>query len=144
MGDVRSAGVCFTGSVSGGNAVIAATASGFATSGLELGGKDSAYVSADANLAHAIDSLTDGAFFNSGQSCCGIKRIYVQRSRYQEFVDGGVAVTPKYIVGSPLDPETSLGPVVRTAAARSVRDQVKDAVSRGAKQLIAQKPFAAS
>ena len=144
MGDERVAGVCFTGSVSGGKAVIAATSSGFATSGLELGGKDPAYVRADANLAHAIDSLTDGAFFNSGQSCCGIKRIYVQRSRYQEFVDGVVALTHKYILGSPLDPETTLGPVVRTAAARSVRDQVKDAVSRGAKQLIDEKHFAAS
>jgi acyl-CoA reductase-like NAD-dependent aldehyde dehydrogenase len=144
MGDVRIAGVCFTGSVSGGKAVIAATSSGFASSGLELGGKDPAYVRADANLAHAIDSLTDGAFFNSGQSCCGIKRIYVAQSRYQEFVDGVVALTNKYILGSPLDPETTLGPVVRTAAARSVRDQVKDAVSRGAKQLIDEKHFAAS
>jgi acyl-CoA reductase-like NAD-dependent aldehyde dehydrogenase len=144
MGDARVAGVCFTGSVSGGKAVIAATSSGFATSGLELGGKDPAYVRADANLAHAIDSLTDGAFFNSGQSCCGIKRIYVAQSRYQEFVDGVVALTNKYILGSPLDPETTLGPVVRTAAARSVRDQVKDAVSRGAKQLIEEKHFAAS
>jgi acyl-CoA reductase-like NAD-dependent aldehyde dehydrogenase len=144
MGDVRIAGVCFTGSVSGGKAVIAATSSGFASSGLELGGKDPAYVRADANLAHAIDSLTDGAFFNSGQSCCGIKRIYVAQSRYQEFVDGVVALTSKYILGSPLDPDTTLGPVVRTAAARSVRDQVKDAVSRGAQQLIDEKHFAAS
>jgi acyl-CoA reductase-like NAD-dependent aldehyde dehydrogenase len=144
MGDVRIAGVCFTGSVSGGKAVIAATSSGFATSGLELGGKDPAYVRADANLAHAIDSLTDGAFFNSGQSCCGIKRIYVAQSRYREFVDGVVALTNKYILGSPLDPETTLGPMVRTAAARSVRDQVKDAVARGAKQLIEEKQFSAS
>ena len=77
MGDARVASVCFTGSVSGGRAVVAATAAGFATSGLELGGKDPAYVRADANLAHAIETLTDGAFFNAGQSCCGIKRIYV-------------------------------------------------------------------
>ncbi len=69
MGDARVANVCFTGSVSGGKAVVAATAAGFATSGLELGGKDPAYVRADANLAHAIDTLTDGAFFNAGQSC---------------------------------------------------------------------------
>jgi acyl-CoA reductase-like NAD-dependent aldehyde dehydrogenase len=144
MGDVRVASVCFTGSVSGGKAVVGATAAGFATAGLELGGKDPAYVRADANLAHAIDSLTDGAFFNSGQSCCGIKRIYVAQLRYQEFVDGVVALTNQYVLGSPLESDTTLGPVVRTAAARAVRDQVKDAVSRGAKQLIDEKRFAAS
>ena len=76
MSDRRVASVCFTGSVAGGKAVVAATAGGFATAGLELGGKDPAYVRADANLAHAIESLTDGAFFNAGQSCCGIKRLY--------------------------------------------------------------------
>ena len=144
MSDTRVASVCFTGSVSGGRAVVEATAAGFATAGLELGGKDPAYVRADANLAQAIDSLTDGAFFNSGQSCCGIKRIYVAAPRYQEFVDGVVTLTNKYILGSPLDPNTTLGPVVRTAAAQAVRAQVKDAVSRGAKQLINEKHFAAS
>jgi acyl-CoA reductase-like NAD-dependent aldehyde dehydrogenase len=136
MGDRRVASVCFTGSVSGGRAVVAATASGFATSGLELGGKDPAYVRSDANLAHAIDTLTDGAFFNAGQSCCGIKRIYVAASRYEEFVAGVVDLTKKYRLGSPLDPQTTIGPVVRASAAEAVRSQVRDAVARGARQLI--------
>jgi acyl-CoA reductase-like NAD-dependent aldehyde dehydrogenase len=144
MGDARVASVCFTGSVSGGRAVVAATASGFATSGLELGGKDPAYVRADANLAHAIDSLTDGAFYNAGQSCCGIKRIYVAASRYEEFVAGVVDLTKKYRLGSPLDPETTIGPVVRTAAAEAVRSQVREAVGRGARPLIDEAWFAAS
>jgi len=144
MGDRRVASVAFTGSVSGGKAVVAATAAGFATSGLELGGKDPAYVRADAALAHAIESLTDGAFFNAGQSCCGIKRIYVAASRYEEFVAGVVALTRQYRLGSPLDPETTLGPVVRTAAAESVRAQVRDAVARGASQLIDAASFPAS
>ena len=144
MGDPRVASVCFTGSVSGGHAVIAATAAGFATAGLELGGKDPAYVRPDANLAHAIETLTDGAFFNSGQSCCGIKRIYVAASRYREFVDGVVDLTQKYRLGSPLDPETTLGPVVRTAAADAVRSQVQEAVARGATQLIDGKLFGSS
>jgi acyl-CoA reductase-like NAD-dependent aldehyde dehydrogenase len=144
MGDRRVASVCFTGSVSGGRAVVAATASGFATSGLELGGKDPAYVRADANLAHAIDTLTDGAFYNAGQSCCGIKRIYVAASRYEEFVAGVVDLTKKYRLGSPLDPETTIGPVVRTAAAESVRSQVREAVGQGARQLIDEAWFAAS
>ena len=144
MGDRRVASVCFTGSVSGGRAVVAATASGFATSGLELGGKDPAYVRADANLAHAIDTLTDGAFYNAGQSCCGIKRIYVAASRYEEFVAGVVDLTRKYRLGSPLDPETTIGPVVRTSAAESVRSQVREAVGQGARQLIDEAWFAAS
>jgi acyl-CoA reductase-like NAD-dependent aldehyde dehydrogenase len=144
MSDRRVASVCFTGSVSGGRAVVAATASGFATSGLELGGKDPAYVRADANLAHAIDSLTDGAFYNAGQSCCGIKRIYVAASRHDEFVAGVVELTKKYRLGSPLDPETTIGPVVRTSAAEAVRSQVREAVGRGARQLIDESWFAAS
>src|SRR5580692_6473815 len=144
MSEPRIAGVCFTGSVAGGHAVVAATAPGFATSGLELGGKDPAYVRADANLAHAVDTLTDGAFFNSGQSCCGIKRIYVAASRYDEFVAGVVDLTKKYRLGSPLDPHTTLGPVVRISAAEAVRAQVHDAVARGARQLIDESLFAAS
>lgn len=144
MGDARVANVCFTGSVSGGRAVVAATASGFAASGLELGGKDPAYVRSDANLAHAIETLTDGAFFNAGQSCCGIKRIYVAASCYEEFVAGVVDLTKQYRLGSPLDPETTIGPVVRASAAEAVRSQVRDAVARGATQLIDQTLFAAS
>jgi acyl-CoA reductase-like NAD-dependent aldehyde dehydrogenase len=144
MADPRVASVCFTGSVSGGRAVVAATASGFATAGLELGGKDPAYVRADADLAHAVDTLTDGAFYNAGQSCCGIKRIYVAASCYEEFVAGVVDLTRKYRLGSPLDPQTTLGPVVRTSAADAVRSQVRDAVARGARQLIDEAWFAAS
>jgi acyl-CoA reductase-like NAD-dependent aldehyde dehydrogenase len=144
MADSRVASVCFTGSVAGGKAVIEATAAGFATSGLELGGKDPAYVRADANVAHAIETLTDGAFFNAGQSCCGIKRIYVAAPRYDEFVSGVVALAKQYRLGSPLDPETTIGPVVRTAAAEAIRAQVDDAVARGARQLIDETLFAAS
>jgi acyl-CoA reductase-like NAD-dependent aldehyde dehydrogenase len=144
MADARVASVCFTGSVAGGRAVVAATAAGFATAGLELGGKDPAYVRADANLAHAVETLTDGAFFNAGQSCCGIKRIYVAAPRYEEFVSGIVALTKQYRLGSPLDPDTTIGPVVRTAAAAAVRAQVNDAVARGARQLIEETRFSAS
>ncbi len=144
MGDARIANVCFTGSVAGGRAVVAATAAGFATAGLELGGKDPAYVCADANLAHAIETLTDGAFYNAGQSCCGIKRIYVAESRYEEFVAGVVTLAKQYRLGSPLDPETTLGPVVRASAAEAIRAQIRDAVGRGAHALIDESWFAAS
>jgi acyl-CoA reductase-like NAD-dependent aldehyde dehydrogenase len=144
MGESRVASVCFTGSVSGGRAVVAATAAGFATSGLELGGKDPAYVRADANLAQAIETLTDGAFYNAGQSCCGIKRIYVAASRHDDFVAGVLELTRKYRLGSPLDPATTIGPVVRTAAADAVRTQVAEALKKGARQLIDESLFAAS
>ena len=136
MGDPRLAHVCFTGSVDGGRAVVAATARGFATAGLELGGKDPAYVRADAKLEHAIDSLADGAFFNAGQSCCGIKRIYVANALYDRFVDGVVAFAHAYKLGSPIDPETSLGPLVRTSAAEWIRTQVADTIRRGGRQLV--------
>ncbi|MGH8298511.1 MAG: aldehyde dehydrogenase family protein, partial [Steroidobacteraceae bacterium] len=141
IGDARIDTVCFTGSVAGGRAVVAATAAGFATSGLELGGKDPAYVRADANLQHAIESLTDGAFFNAGQSCCGIKRIYVAAPVYERFVDGVVELTHRYRLGSPLDRDTTLGPVVRTAAADAVRAQVDAAIAQGARQLIDRRHF---
>ena len=144
MADSRVASVCFTGSVAGGRAVVGATSAGFATAGLELGGKDPAYVRADANLGHAIETLTDGAFFNSGQSCCGIKRIYVAAARYDEFVAGVVGLAQQYRLGSPLDPETTLGPLVRAAAADAVRAQVRDALARGASQLVDETRFAAS
>jgi acyl-CoA reductase-like NAD-dependent aldehyde dehydrogenase len=144
ISDRRVASVCFAGSGLSGRAVIAAAAAGFANSGLELGGKDPAYVRSDANLTHAIETLTDGAFFNAGESRCGIKRIYVAASRYEDFVAGFVELTKKYRLGSPLDPETTLGPVVRTSVAEAVRSQVKDAVARGAKQLIDEGLFKAS
>lgn len=144
MSDVRVASVCFTGSVAGGRAVVAATGQGFSTAGLELGGKDPAYVRHDANLAQAIETLTDGAFFNSGQSCCGIKRIYIHEKHYNAFVEGAVALTHQYILGSPLDAATTLGPVVRTSAADAVRAQVADAVRRGARQLVDRARFESS
>jgi acyl-CoA reductase-like NAD-dependent aldehyde dehydrogenase len=143
MADARIDSVCFTGSVAGGRAVVEATAAGFATSGLELGGKDPAYVRADADLAHAVESLTDGAFFNAGQSCCGIKRIYVSAALFARFVDATVDLTNKYRLGSPLDPHTTLGPVVRTAAAEAVRAQVGAAIAKGARQLIDKRHFPA-
>lgn len=125
--------VCFTGSVPGGRAMEEAAVGRFIGVGLELGGKDPAYVRPDANLAHAIENLVDGAFFNSGQSCCGIERIYVHRQVWDEFLAGAVALTRKYVLGSPLDPATTLGPMVRPEAAAFVRKQVRAAVRAGAK-----------
>ncbi len=128
--------VAFTGSVGGGRAIERAVAGTFASSGLELGGKDPAYVRADAKLDHAIENLVDGSFFNSGQSCCGIERIYVDTSVFDDFVDGFAALTRQYVVGNPLDQATTLGPLVRGAAADAVRAQIDEAKRKGAKALI--------
>ena len=128
--------VAFTGSVPGGRAVQAATTERFIGVGLELGGKDPAYVRADAKLAHAVENLVDGAFFNAGQSCCGIERIYAHAEIYDAFVEGFVETTRGYKLGNPLHPETSLGPMVRAKAANFVRGQIAEAVAEGARALI--------
>ena len=133
--------VCFTGSVAGGRAMEQAAAGRFINVGLELGGKDPAYVRSDANLAHAVENLVDGAFFNSGQSCCGIERIYVHKSLYKDFVGGFVDLTKKYVLGSPLDEATTLGPMIKPEAADFVRKQIKSALRGGAKAHIDAKSF---
>lgn len=134
--------VCFTGSVAGGKAMEQAAVGRFINVGLELGGKDPAYVRPDANLAHAIENLVDGAYFNSGQSCCGIERIYVHKKVYKEFVDGFIDLTKKYVLGSPLDEATTLGPMVKADAADFVRKQIKAAVRAGATAHIDPNSFA--
>ncbi len=135
--------VAFTGSVPGGEMVEAAAAGRFIGVGLELGGKDPAYVRADADIGHAVENLVDGAFFNSGQSCCGIERLYVDEAVYDDFVDGFRALTGEYVLGDPTDPETTLGPMVRADAADFVRAQIIAAVNAGAEALIDPGRFAA-
>lgn len=135
--------VAFTGSVEGGHAVARAASERFVGLGLELGGKDPAYVRADADLEHAAETLVDGAFFNSGQSCCGIERIYVHAAVFDAFVDAATALVRQYVVGNPLASETTLGPLVRARAAEFVRGQIEDAVGAGARKLIEAKEFAA-
>ncbi|HXV39839.1 MAG TPA: aldehyde dehydrogenase family protein [Steroidobacteraceae bacterium] len=144
IGDPQVDFVAFTGSVDGGHAVQQAAAARFIGAGLELGGCDPAYVREDADLAHAVENLVDGAFFNSGQSCCGIQRIYVHRRRYDDFVAGAIGLTRKYLLGDPTDPATTLGPVVRTAAADHVRAQVDASIAAGARPALTEREFPAS
>jgi acyl-CoA reductase-like NAD-dependent aldehyde dehydrogenase len=126
----------FTGSVAGGRAIERATAGTFASLGLELGGKDPAYVRADAKLDHAIENLVDGAFYNSGQCCCGVERIYVDAKVYDDFVGGFADLTRKYVVGNPLDAATTLGPMARASFADTVRNQTAEALRKGATALV--------
>jgi acyl-CoA reductase-like NAD-dependent aldehyde dehydrogenase len=136
IGDTRIGYVAFTGSVPGGHAVQRAAAERFVGTGLELGGKDPAYVRPDAPLAATVENLVDGSFFNSGQSCCAVERIYVHRAIFQPFVDAFVDLAKAYRLGNPLEPGTNLGPMVRIAAADTVRAQVADAVHGGARRLL--------
>jgi acyl-CoA reductase-like NAD-dependent aldehyde dehydrogenase len=130
--DERVNYVAFTGSVPGGAVVEKAAAGRFIGVGLELGGKDPAYVSADADLDQAVDTVMDGAFFNSGQSCCGIERVYVHESVYDDFVPRAVAWVRQLKLGRPDDPDTTLGPLVRASAADFVREQTREAIAQGA------------
>lgn len=123
----------FTGSVEGGRRIERAAAGTFATLGLELGGKDPAYVRADAKLDFSIENLVDGALYNSGQCCCGIERIYVHADRYDQFVEGFVENARGWTLGNPLDPDTMVGPMAQGRLADVVREQTTEALRKGAK-----------
>lgn len=122
----------FTGSVSGGREMERAAAGTFTGVGTELGGKDPGYVMNDADLDAAVATLVDAAMYNSGQCCCGIERIYVHESLYDDFVEKAVATVAGYRLGSPLDQETTIGPMAHARFARTVRDQIDAAVAAGA------------
>jgi acyl-CoA reductase-like NAD-dependent aldehyde dehydrogenase len=131
--------VNFTGSVAGGRAIEKAAAGTFMTLGLELGGKDPAYVLPDAKMDHAIANLVDGAFYNTGQCCCGIERVYVHEKVYDEFVDGFIQLTKEYVVGNPLDQATTMGPMAQARFADFIREQKAEALRKGAKAHVGMK-----
>ena len=130
--------VNFTGSVGGGQAIERAAAGTFIPVSTELGGKDPGYVRADADLDKAVETLMDGAFYNAGQCCCGIERIYVNEALYDAFVEKAVAWVNAQKLGNPLDPETTLGPMANVRFAREVRAQIAEAIADGATAHIAQ------
>ena len=140
--DSRVNFIAFTGSVDGGHAVQRAAGERFVGLGLELGGKDPAYVREDADLNHAVENIVDGAFFNSGQSCCGIERVYVHASLYDQFVEKFANLVKGYVLGDPMDEQTTLGPMVRTKNADHVRQHIQDAIDAGATALIDPSLFA--
>ncbi|VAV99491.1 Aldehyde dehydrogenase [hydrothermal vent metagenome] len=124
--------VNFTGSVGGGKAMERAAAGTFTGIGLELGGKDPGYVMDDADLDAAVDTLIDGAMFNSGQCCCGIERIYVHESLFDAFLTKAIAIVNGYKLGNPMDPETTIGPMANVRFANEVRAQISEALADGA------------
>jgi acyl-CoA reductase-like NAD-dependent aldehyde dehydrogenase len=134
---------CFTGSIGAGRKIEQAMAGSFKGLTLELGGKDPAYVCADADFNSTVENLVDGAFFNSGQSCCGIERIYVEQNIYKPFVEAYVEQVKAYRLGNPLDRNTNLGPVVKNSAAAWIREQTQEAIQQGAKTCIDTTSFTA-
>ena len=132
IGSGRIDHISFTGSVGGGRRIEKAAAGTFATLGLELGGKDPAYVRHDADLNSTVENLVDGSFFNSGQSCCGIERIYVDAAIYDDFLERFVEAAKGWPLGNPLDTETVVGPMARASFADHVRQQIKEALRQGA------------
>ena len=125
--------ICFTGSVAGGLSVQRAAGDRIVHVGLELGGKDPAYVRADVDFAWAAEDIVDGAIFNSGQSCCSIERVYVHEQVHDEFVAAVQKVLKGYKLGDPFDKSTNIGPVVSKRAAETIKAHIKDAVDHGAK-----------
>ncbi|MEN8657633.1 aldehyde dehydrogenase family protein [Marivita sp.] len=125
--------VNFTGSVGGGQAIERAAAGTFIPVSTELGGKDPGYVRADANVDAAVDTLLDGAMFNSGQCCCGIERIYVHESLFDQFVEKAIAWVNAQKLGNPLETDTTMGPMANVRFAKEVRAQIEEALADGAK-----------
>ncbi|GAA6058365.1 hypothetical protein JCM3770_005274 [Rhodotorula araucariae] len=142
--------ISFTGSVANGKrvektaALAAEKGNGFKMVGLELGGKDAAYVRADCDPAYAAENIVDGAMFNSGQSCCGVERVYVHESIYDRFVEEAVKVVKDYKLGDPREQETTLGPVISLRSAATIREHIAEAVEKGATALIDEALFPAA
>jgi acyl-CoA reductase-like NAD-dependent aldehyde dehydrogenase len=136
IGDSRVAFVAFTGSVEGGHAIQQAASKRFIGAALELGGKDPAYVCSDADVARSAANLVDGAFYNAGQSCCGVERIYVHRDVYDSFLEAFVSVANELVLGDPRDSSTTLGPVVRIRNAEGIQAQIDEAIAGGARALL--------
>ena len=141
VSDKRINFVSFTGSVKAGYDVQKATHTKFIDMGLELGGKDPAYARYDCDLEKTVENLIDGSFFNSGQSCCGIERIYVDEKIYNNFIEMFASKTYNYKLGNPLEKETNLGPVVKLSAAEFIVKQMNKAVNKGAKKIINENKF---
>ncbi|KAG7127104.1 3-sulfolactaldehyde dehydrogenase like protein [Verticillium longisporum] len=125
--------VAFTGSVAGGLAIQSAASDRIVNVGLELGGKDPAYVRSDVDVAWAAEEIVDGAIFNSGQSCCSLERVYVHESVHDVFVEAAQKVLAGYKLGEPFDKATQIGPVISKRSKETVEAHIKDALDKGAR-----------
>lgn len=128
----RTDGVFFTGSYATGLHIAQAAARHLCPVQLELGGKDPAYVAADADPTKAAQALADGAFYNNGQSCCAIERIYVNTAVYPQFIRAFLETVDGFVLGDPASATTYLGPLTREAQLDVLTAQVGDALEKGA------------
>jgi acyl-CoA reductase-like NAD-dependent aldehyde dehydrogenase len=128
-------GVFFTGSYATGAKVGAAAGRKMIKVQLELGGKDPVYVCEDVDVKTAAASIADGAFYNTGQSCCSVERIYVHEKIHDAFVAAFLAEVKGYRIGDPMDEATYIGPITRAAQLEVLRRQAADAKRKGAKLL---------
>jgi len=129
-------GVFFTGSYGTGRRIAEAVRGRMMKLQLELGGKDPVYVCEDVDIAKAAAGIADGAFYNTGQSCCSVERIYVNDRIFKPFVDAFVAEVKGYRRGDPSDEKTYIGPLTRAPQVKVLESQVKDARKKGAKVLV--------
>ena len=129
-------GVFFTGSYATGKKILETVGPRMIRVQLELGGKDPVYVREDADPVAVAAATADGAFYNAGQSCCSVERIYVQEKIYSKFVEAFVQTVKSFVVGDPLDPQTYLGPITREAHLSFLEQQVADARQKGATLLL--------
>jgi len=125
-------GVFFTGSYQTGTRIAQAVAGSMMRVQLELGGKDAVYVCDDVDVRAAAEGLADGAFYNDGQSCCSVERIYVHDAVHDAFVEHFTAIVDDFVMGDPTDEKTYLGPLTRPAQLDVLESQVADAVAKGA------------
>ncbi|MEW6055554.1 MAG: aldehyde dehydrogenase family protein [Bdellovibrionota bacterium] len=137
-------GFFFTGSVRTGERIRSAISNRFVAAGFELGGKDPVYVCEDVDLDKVVPAVADGVFYNNGQSCCSVERIYVHETLYDRFVASFVDEVRNYKMGDPREPGVYLGPLTRNAQRDILRHQVEDALSKGAKLLLGGRPVAGS
>jgi acyl-CoA reductase-like NAD-dependent aldehyde dehydrogenase len=129
-------GVFFTGSYATGVRIAQAVAGRLVKLQLELGGKDPTYVADDVDVKPTAESLADGAFYNTGQSCCSVERIYVHRKVAPAFIEAFVDTVKGWQVGDPLDEATYIGPLARAQQLEVLEAQVADAVKKGARLVL--------
>jgi acyl-CoA reductase-like NAD-dependent aldehyde dehydrogenase len=125
--------IFFTGSYATGRKIAETVAPRLLRVQLELGGKDPAYVCDDVDIDGAAAAVAEGAFYNAGQSCCAVERVYVHRRIAGDFTDAFIAAVRGYVVGDPMDERTYIGPLAREAQLAVLDDQVADAVRHGAR-----------
>ena len=135
-------GIFFTGSYATGAKIAATAGRRMIKVQLELGGKDPVYVCDDVDIGVAASSIADGAFYNTGQSCCAVERVYVHEQIYDDFVEAFVAAVRCFKVGDPRDETTYIGPLTRKAQLAVLKRQVADARKNGARLVAGGKPLA--